>query len=224
MFAEKRERHINTLSRRIYIILAFVYIIKKTIVSFTRAVPVGDCLLIFKQKQHAQLFLEYVNRKHLSLSFTMEVEQNNKISFLDVLIFSDNNKFNSTIYRKATFSGMGFSFSSYCILKFKLNSVKSLISRASIICSYIHLDLELQFLQKHFKNNGFSITLVNDIIGSFLNNRYDRQNNIDSSTQCFYVTLPYFSKHSEKFRSDLSFLFRKYSKVFHSILYLLYFI
>ena len=159
----------------------------------------------------------------------MEVEQNNKISFLDVLIFSDNNKFNSPINRKATFPGMGFSFSSYCVLKFKLNSVKSLISRASIICSYIHLDLELQFLRKHFKNNGFSITLVNDIIGSFLNNRYDRQNNIDSSTQCFYVTLPmsalpYFSKHSEKFRSDLSVLFRKYSKVFHSILYLLYFI
>ena len=41
----------------------------------------------------------------------MEVEQNNKIPFLDVLIFRDNNKFNSTVYRKPTFSGMGLSFS-----------------------------------------------------------------------------------------------------------------
>ena len=53
---------------------------------------------------------------------------------------------------------------------------------------------------------------MNDIIGSFLNNRYDRQNYIDSSAQCFYVTLPYFGKHSEKLKSDLSVLFCKYFK------------
>ena len=44
------------------------------------------------------------------------------------------------------------------------------------------------------------------------NNRYDHQNYIDSSAQCFYVTLPYFGKHSEKLKSDLSVLFCKYFK------------
>ena len=180
-------------------------------ISYSRYVD--DCFLVFKQKQHAQLFLEYVNSKHPNISFTMEVEQNNKIPFLDVLISRDNNKFNSTVYRKPTFSGMGLSYFSHCVRKFKLNSIKSLISRAYGICSsYYLLDLEFQFIRKHLKNNGFPTTLVNDIIGSFLNNRYDRQNYIDSSAQCFYVTLPYFGKHSEKLKSDLSVLFCKYFK------------
>ena len=53
----------------------------------------------------------------------MEVEQNNKIPFLDVLISRDNNKFNNTVYRKPTFSGMGLSYFSHCVQKFKLNSI-----------------------------------------------------------------------------------------------------
>ena len=135
-------------------------------ISYSRYVD--DFFLVFKQKQHAQLFLEYVNSKHPNISFTMEVEQNNKIPFLDVLISRDNNKFNSRIYRKPAFSGMGLSYFSHCVRKFKLISIKSLISRAYVICSsYYLLDLEFQFIRKHFKNNWFPTTLVNDIIGSF---------------------------------------------------------
>ena len=54
----------------------------------------------------------------------MEVEQNNKIPFLDVLISRDT-KFNTTVYRKPIFSGIGLSFFSYCVRKFKLNGIKS---------------------------------------------------------------------------------------------------
>ena len=49
-----------------------------------------------------------------------------------------------------------------------------------------------------------SFTSVNDIIGFFLNNRF--------FGSMFYVTLPYFGKHSEKLRSDLYLLFCKYFK------------
>ena len=91
---------------------------------------VDDCFLIFNEKDHAPLFLDYLNSKHQNINFTMETESNNQISFLDVLVRKDDFNFNTTVFRKPTFSGLGVSYFSYCCRKFKLNSIKSLVSRA----------------------------------------------------------------------------------------------
>ena len=38
--------------------------------------------------------------------FTIETEQNKKISFLDVNVINEQGKFITTVYRKPTFSGV----------------------------------------------------------------------------------------------------------------------
>ena len=41
-----------------------------------------DCFVLFRDKSHAPLSLNYLNRQHLSLNFTMETEENCSLSFL----------------------------------------------------------------------------------------------------------------------------------------------
>ena len=68
---------------------------------------VDDCFLVFRNEQHAPRFLNYLSSKHRNISFTMEVENNKQLPFLDVLITKCDNSFSTTVYRKPTFSGLG---------------------------------------------------------------------------------------------------------------------
>ena len=86
---------------------------------------VDDTLAAFSSQQHAESFLDTLNNLHPNLTFTMESEANNQISFLDVLVSRDNNHFTTSIFRKSTFTGLGLQFSSFCPLQFKINSIST---------------------------------------------------------------------------------------------------
>ena len=45
---------------------------------------------------------EHLNRQSASISFTKEIEENDKIPFLDCLVTRDNNRLRTAIYRKST--------------------------------------------------------------------------------------------------------------------------
>ena len=173
---------------------------------------VDDCFLVFRNEQHALRFLNYLNSKHRNISFTMEVENNKQLPFLDVLITKCDNSFSTTVYRKPTFSGLGISYFSFCYNKFKLNSIKSLVSRAYSLCSSFQLlNSEFSFIKQYFKENGFRIQLVERVIASFLNSKYNDENlSQNVPDRKMYVTLPYFGQHSIKLKLELSTLFRKY--------------
>ena len=54
--------------------------------------------------EHAQFFLEYINKKHKNMKFSIETKINQSFSFLDVKIFQENGKFVTSAFRKETFS------------------------------------------------------------------------------------------------------------------------
>ena len=124
---------------------------------------------VFKEESHADLFFQYINAQHPYVSFTADHEQNNNISFLDVLITRENGRFATSVYCKPTFSGLGMSFFFYfCAFRFKLYAIQSSISRAYGICSsYSNFHSELNFLKQFFYSNGFSIKLVEYNINKF---------------------------------------------------------
>ena len=101
---------------------------------------------------------------------------------------------------------------SYCCRKFKLNSIKSLVSRTYGLCSTFHnLNNEFIYIKKYFKQNGFPTQLIENTICSFLDNKYN--NNFlkqNTPNQEMYVSIPYFGCQSDKFKLKLSVLFRKY--------------
>ena len=89
-----------------------------------------DTFLLFREKIHAALFLNYLNSQHTSIKFTAEFEQNDKLPFLDCLVKRNTTGFETSVFRKDTFSGLGISFFSFCVYKFKINAIKTLLFRA----------------------------------------------------------------------------------------------
>ena len=63
---------------------------------------VEDTVLSFSSELHVTKFLNYINSKHRNIKFTVEREENS-LSFLDIKIFRDNGKFQTSVYRKPTF-------------------------------------------------------------------------------------------------------------------------
>ena len=57
-------------------------------------------LITFKQ------YCEFMNTKYQNIKFNSKFEKNNFFSFLDVKITGSNNKSVTSVFRKATFSGV----------------------------------------------------------------------------------------------------------------------
>ncbi|XP_069981900.1 uncharacterized protein [Penaeus vannamei] len=91
---------------------------------------IDDTFVMFKHPSHVNLFLNYLNSKHQSIKFTCETQQNNQLPFLDMYVTNDNGRFHTSIYRKPTFTGLGLHFLSNIPYIYKINSIKTLITRA----------------------------------------------------------------------------------------------
>ena len=65
---------------------------------------VDNTFLLFSSELHVIKFLNYMNSKHQKIKFTVEHEENKSLSFLDINIFGDSGKFQTSVYRKPIFS------------------------------------------------------------------------------------------------------------------------
>ena len=66
-----------------------------------------------------QRFQSYLNSCHVNMSFTIETEQNNKISSLDVNVIRQQ----CYVYRKPTFSGVYIHFDSFLPSTYKIGLI-----------------------------------------------------------------------------------------------------
>ena len=173
---------------------------------------VDDCFILFSNRAQIPEFLNYLNSKHPNIKFTCELEQNSKISFLDCSVTKVNNKFETSTFRKSTFTGLGTSFFSFTPFSFKINGIKTLINRGyKVTSNCISRNSEFNFLRQYFFNNGFPKSLINSQIDKFLKNTNNVASN-ESSDENLYVSFPYFGQQSEKFKFEINKLFKKYFK------------
>ena len=173
---------------------------------------VDDIFLLFHSPNHIQPFLEYLNSKHSNIQFTTEVETENKLSFLDISITKCNSKFNTSIYRKPTYTGLGTSYFSFDDFKYKLNAIKTLIYRAyNLSSNYFDLHNEFNYLKDFFSNNGYPLQLVSKQINKFLNNIYNPKPSIPTVPKLkLYFKFPYFGNSTTIFNKDLNKILSKY--------------
>ena len=83
--------------------------------------------------------LKYINKQ-----FTSEIEKNGSLSFLDITITRENNKFATLVYRKPTFSGIFTNFRSFIPDMHKRGLVETLFHRKFRLCSsYENFHLEI---------------------------------------------------------------------------------
>ena len=80
---------------------------------------VDDCFLIFQSADHIPQFLSYLNRQHPNIKFTSEVESSSTLPFLDISISRKNGVFETSVYRKPTFTGLFTNFRSFIPFQYK---------------------------------------------------------------------------------------------------------
>jgi hypothetical protein len=159
-----------------------------------------DTFVLFNDKSHAPLFLNYLNSLHSNIDFTMEIENNNTLSFLDVQVQQIDGKFYTSIFRKPTFTGLGMSFFSFTPIFYKINAIKTLIHRAySLSSSYKLFSDEINFLTNFFSNNGFPQNMLNLYVKKFLDTLYNTNESskiITVPKDITYISLPYIGQQS----------------------------
>ena len=173
---------------------------------------VDDTFTLFKDPSHAPLFLEFLNKLHKNIKFTMETEKNGELAFLDVSVKRNTLCYDTSVFRKKTFSGLGTNFYSFCYKKFKLNSVNTLIFRAYEICStFQSLHDEFQFLRSYLIDNKFPNGIIDKYIHSFLDSKYCPKIALPTvPKEIKYASLPYLGPLHTKFNMQLQKLLKTF--------------
>jgi hypothetical protein len=164
-----------------------------------------DCFVVFKEKDHANMFLQYMNERHNSMRFTMEQEVNNSISFLDVYVTHINNIFKTSVYRKPTSTLLATNYFSNIPLKFILSGLRSRIYRAFKICSDWHLfHKEMEFIKILFHFNLFPKFQVEKSINEFLANIFRPSHHFPTvPKQKIYLKLPFIGSLTSQLNKNI---------------------
>lgn len=174
---------------------------------------VDDIFLLFRSSTDVEPFKTYMNSRHTNIRFTSEIEEDNKLSFLDVLISRDKDMFSTSVYRKPTFSGVFTNFLSFIPKSYKFSLIHTLLFRCySLSSDFSKFHLEVENLKKILFKNGYSDSIVNFCIKRFLDKIY-RPIPLPSynvpKKQILFV-LPFLGNSSLQTRSRLVKMFKKY--------------
>jgi hypothetical protein len=168
---------------------------------------VDDTFVLFRSRNHVPLFLQYLNSQHMNMTFTSEVEQSEKLSFLDVTIRKQESSFETDIFRKQTFSGLGLKIFSAVNINYCLCLVQCLVDRAYRICSdYASFTAELEFLRRYFFRNGYPLSTIERCFRFKLDSFFNPREPIHSvSKKIIYQSLPYMdAKTNAQVKKDLN--------------------
>ena len=83
--------------------------------------------------------------------------EESKLSFLNVRVIRKNNKFETAIFRKNTFTNLGLTYLSYELIKYKINAIYRAFNLSSTYTCFIN---EVSFLSEYFEKNGFPSNLI----------------------------------------------------------------
>ena len=96
------------------------------------------------------------------MSFTIESEKQNRMSFLDAQIICEDKTFTTSVYHKPTFSKVSRHFDSFLPSTYKFGTVYTLAYRCLQICfGWTKLRNELVCLKEIFLKNGYPEDFIN---------------------------------------------------------------
>ena len=165
---------------------------------------VDDCFLIFDNAKSVVPFFSFFNKQHNNIRFTKEeqLKDINEFPFLDLKIMKNGNKFMTCTYQKPSHTGLYTNWYSFTPRKYKINLVKTLLSRAWSICSNYELfDQDVKIIRKSLLENQYPQGIIDPIIKTFINNKV---NSVLPPTpprpekKEMFLILPYHGQQSSK--------------------------
>ena len=126
---------------------------------------VDDIFVLFSSLDQAEKFKKYLSSKHPNINFSLEKENEGRLSFLDVNIFREKGKFVTNVYRKKTFSGVYTNFDSFIPETYKTGLIKSLLFRCFNLCSdFVKFHHEIDILKGILYKNSYPRDFVDKCI------------------------------------------------------------
>ena len=124
--------------------------------------------------------------------------------FLDVAVFREDDHFNTSIFRKPTFTGLGSNFYSNCPFNFKLNALSTLLHRAVMLTSnWVSFHREIDFLHNFFKMNYYPSGLFYKYVNRCLANIFNPVMKIPTVPKLpLYASIPHI--RNGEFKSKLT--------------------
>ncbi|KAL5254022.1 hypothetical protein ACHWQZ_G013701 [Mnemiopsis leidyi] len=164
---------------------------------------VDDGCGAFRDKDHAETYLTFLNSLTEDLNFTMEhPSTDGSLPFLDVYIHPDKS---TSVYRKPTHTNLYTKYSSCTTNSSKNSVIRSLTRRAYNLCSPQHLDSELQTVRHICLLNGFPpqriTSIMEEVRRRFLNP--PRRQTPNRQTPNYSISLPYHPSLSKPLKKIL---------------------
>lgn len=155
---------------------------------------VDDIFMIMKGTQREiNMFLNFMNKIEASIKFTLEIQKDNKLPFLDVMVERRNGELITYVYRKPTDTGLYLRWTSNQPRKYKINLIKCLCNRAKRICSSDSLfKQELEYYKNIFIKNGYPMNVIKKTIRSVELNII-KNKPIQNGKQIF-ISVPYYGR------------------------------
>ena len=155
---------------------------------------------MFNTEQDALSFFSYINSQHPNIKFTMEKEENHKLSFLDVLLDNHSNQgFITSVFHKKTYTGLLTNYYSFVPFSYKLGLVRTLVNRVfKINDTWTGFHLDISNLTKTLRKNLFPFSVIENVVRKFLNNYFtsDSSQSVARKDNCLYFKLPYIGPFS----------------------------
>ena len=145
---------------------------------------VDDCLLAIPKGKEQQI-LNAFNSFHQKLQFTIEIENNKQINFLDVTLITKNNKIYTKWYTKTMFSGRYLNYNSEHHKIHKNNVITAIIDRAIKLTSPCYRNETINKAKNLLLKNNYPQHLINRI----------------AKKEFMYSTTPYLLKRTNKHRT-----------------------
>ncbi|CAF1149072.1 unnamed protein product [Brachionus calyciflorus] len=167
---------------------------------------VDDIFATLNIKGNAKKCLDFLNKQHPNISFTIEHECNKRtLPFLDTLVKRSLGKFTTTIYYKKTLTGVYLNWTSLTAGKYKIGLISCLLNRIEAICSEkSEIIVEKQKLKTILRMNQYPQDIIEEEFKGFENKKSKQAENIDSSIEIKrYIVLPYSNNNCEDFARRL---------------------
>jgi len=91
---------------------------------------VDDTLSIMPETETAEAFLSSLNESHPSVSFTMELGEHGKLTFLGMEIGKCNGRLETRVYRKPTDTGLLLHYKGHVDVRYKKSLLKTILDHA----------------------------------------------------------------------------------------------
>ena len=143
----------------------------------------------------------------------MKKQQNDQISFLDILININGENFSTFIFRKKTTVDLFTNYLSFTPLSYKIGLAKTLIHPAFKICSNWCLFYnKFNKLKKYLEKNSYPKIFIDREIKTYLEKQFNVEPPFSSTVKFNYYKLPYMSHFSKTTKQKLTKICYQYCK------------